>query len=214
MPSNSKYGFGKSAQRRFIDLQLPSIDEETGEHHVILVRRPDPMIMVDEGLLDDFDTLTGLVGMKIQNIEGKDASAREAAETEQLKQFAANVGAVQDGVKLMDRMIVAVVVEPNVRRPLAIDCDADGTPKLDARGRVVYLKNDRGEEIPILDSERDDDIVYTDEIPFDNKVFIMNYAVGGTRDLESFRNGLDSVVERMADGEGVPLPSLSPPLAG
>jgi len=205
MPSNSKYSFGKSSQKRFIELELPSVDEETGEHHKILVRRPDPMMMVEEGLLDDFDTLTGLVGLKIKTIEGKDQAARDAAETEQLKAFAANIGAVRDGVKLMDRMVCAVVVEPVCRRPFAIERDLEGAPVLDAGGRVVYIKNAQGEEIPLLDSERDDDVTYTDEIPVDNKTFIMNYAVGGTRDLESFRQGLDKTVERMADVEGVPL---------
>jgi hypothetical protein len=212
MASNSKYGFGK-AKKRFVELALPSVDEETGEHHVVLVRRPDPMIMIDEGLLDDFDTLTGIVGLKIKDIEGKTPAERDAAETAQLKAFAENIAAVQDGLALMDRMVCAVVVEPVCRRPFAIERNPDGSAKLDARGRVVYLKNQDGKEIPILDTEREDEIIYTDEIPVENRTFILNYAVGGTRDLESFREGLDSTVERMADVSPIQQPTLGSLLA-
>lgn len=201
MPSNSKYGFGK--KKRFVELVLPSVDEDSGEHHVVLVRRPDPMIMVEEGLLDDFDTLTGIVGLKIAEVEGQTKEQREAAETAQLKAFAENVKAIQDGMQMVDKMVIAIVVEPTVRRPFAIEMDDAGNAKLDGRGRVTYARNVRGEEIPILDSERDDNVVYTDEIPIENRIFIMNYAVGGTRDLESFREGLDATMERMADGPAV-----------
>lgn len=46
-------------------------------------------------------------------------------------------------------------------------------------------------------------VVYADMIDLVDKMAIFNYAVGGTRDMESFRAGLDDVVGGMAAGEGV-----------
>jgi hypothetical protein len=205
MPSSGKYSFGTKNNKRFMELDLPTVDEETGKHHTVLVRRPDPMMMVNAGLLDEFDSLTSLVGLHIEEVEGKTS---QQAQQDQLKAFASNISAIRDGVRLMDQLVCAVVVEPEVRRPYLIETDSDGKLKRDPNGNYVYATNPIGGEIALLDAERNPDIVYTDEIPDINKTFIMNYAVGGTQDLEAFRKELDRTVATMADGEGVPMSSI------
>lgn len=52
-------------------------------------------------------------------------------------------------------------------------------------------------------TRRKDGIVYADMIDLVDKIFIFNYVVGGTRDLESFRGGLDQLVGSLEAGEGV-----------
>jgi hypothetical protein len=200
MPSSGTYGFGKRSS--LIELELPTVDEETGEHHKILVKRPDPMLMVEAGILDDFDSLTALVGLKINEIEGKPSSVQSDAES--LKAFAQNKQAILDGMKLMDKMVCAIVGRPAVRRPVVYD-EKSGQPKL----------TERGEEIPLGDSEaeRANEFtegggVYTDEIPDENKMFILNYAVGGTRDIEQFREGVQSTMAVMADEPELPFASI------
>lgn len=47
-------------------------------------------------------------------------------------------------------------------------------------------------------------VVYADMVDITDKMHIFNFVVGGTRDLESFRSGLDSVVGGVEPGEGVP----------
>lgn len=47
-------------------------------------------------------------------------------------------------------------------------------------------------------------VIYTDMVDLVDKMFLFNYVVGGTRDLESFRNGLQSVVGGVETGAGVP----------
>lgn len=47
-------------------------------------------------------------------------------------------------------------------------------------------------------------VVYTDMVDLQDKMFIFNYVVGGTRDLESFRRGLEGTVGSVEDGEDVP----------
>lgn len=50
-------------------------------------------------------------------------------------------------------------------------------------------------------------VVYADMIDLVDKMHIFNYVVGGTRDLESFRGGLESAVGGLETGEGVHVPS-------
>lgn len=65
--------------------------------------------------------------------------------------------------EMMDKVLCLVVVEP----------------------KVVMGTDDEGNEIP--ESERSEDVIYADEVDMDDKVFIFNFAVGGTRDLARFR---------------------------
>lgn len=47
--------------------------------------------------------------------------------------------------------------------------------------------DDEGAVIPLDDERRDEDILYVDEVDFNDKMFIFNFAVGGSADLEQFR---------------------------
>lgn len=61
--------------------------------------------------------------------------------------------------------------------------------------------------VPEDDSSREEDKLYVDEIDFDDKMFIFQYAVGGSRDLEAFRAATAADVGPVADGNVVQLPS-------
>ena len=47
-------------------------------------------------------------------------------------------------------------------------------------------------------------VIYTDMIDTMDKMFIFNFVVGGTRDLESFRSEFYELLGTVADGEDVP----------
>lgn len=51
---------------------------------------------------------------------------------------------------------------------------------------------------------REQGVVYTDMIDIEDKMFIFNFVVGGTRDLETFRGGLNDAVGGVDDLPGVP----------
>lgn len=53
------------------------------------------------------------------------------------------------------------------------------------------------------DERRDPDVIYTDMIDVIDRMFIFAFVVGGTRDLETFRRGLDEIVGSMDSGEGI-----------
>jgi len=56
-------------------------------------------------------------------------------------------------------------------------------------------------------TRRQQGVVYADMVDLVDKMAIFNYAVGGTRDMESFRSGLDAAVGGLEAGEGVHVPS-------
>lgn len=54
--------------------------------------------------------------------------------------------------------------------------------------------------------EPDEDKLYAGDIAFEDKIFILNAAVGGTKDLDQFREGLASSVDAVQSGNEVALP--------
>jgi len=54
---------------------------------------------------------------------------------------------------------------------------------------------------------RDEDTLYVDEVDFNDKMFIFQYAVGGTSDLAKFREELSEHMEAVPTGEDVELPA-------
>lgn len=86
-------------------------------------------------------------------------------------------GAMDDVTNVIDKVICHCVVKPEIHR----------TP------------NDV--------TRRQPGVVYADMVDLVDKMFIFNYVVGGTRDLESFRSGLGEVVGGVEAGEGVPSPA-------
>lgn len=70
--------------------------------------------------------------------------------------------------------------------------------------------DDEGQEIPL--DERDQEYLYVDEVDFEDKVAIFEWAVGGHVDLEPFR---EEEVESVADVSDVPaVPQPPEPPAG
>jgi len=55
---------------------------------------------------------------------------------------------------------------------------------------------------PATEEERSDSILHVDEMDEEDRLFVFNYAVGGTRDLETFRAGQDANVERVLAIQG------------
>lgn len=61
----------------------------------------------------------------------------------------------------------------------------------------------RLEAPPEDEADRSSDIVYTDEVTFEDKAFVFNFAVGGTADLHRFRQQSTDAMERVRDREAV-----------
>lgn len=83
-------------------------------------------------------------------------------------------------MKLMDDVVCYVVLEPRVN-PIPMDVEGNILPQAD----------------------RDRELLYVDEVDFLDKTFIFQFVVGGTRDLEQFRQGLSRSMESVQPGSTV-----------
>lgn len=73
---------------------------------------------------------------------------------------------------------------------------------------VMTVIEPRVEPVPVADEsgevpERDPELLYVDDVDDEDKFFIMQFAMGGSRDLERFRDELASNVDSLESGSGV-----------
>lgn len=153
------------------DLELPS-------GNVALVKRPGPAAIMSQGILPD--ELTPIVQEAVR--KGKGLPPEKTAE---LISDPKSVAKMLEGI---DKMMAIVVLEPKVAFHKREILGANEAPT--------------GEWEIIPEDERDDDTyIYTDEVDIEDKMFIFNFAVGGTRDLTRFRSELASGVGDVPSGE-------------
>lgn len=85
---------------------------------------------------------------------------------------------IEDIMAMADNMVMTVVIKPKLHP-------------------VPMVEDDTGEltiEVPLEQREELEDALWVDEVDFEDKFFIFNWAVGGTADLEKFREEFGSVV--------------------
>lgn len=82
-----------------------------------------------------------------------------------------------DMMNFMDRVVIDCVIEPKVH-PIPAE-DEEGNP-----------------------GPRDENLLYVDEVDQDDKAFIFQFALGGTRDLEQFREESAAVVGTLPNVSG------------
>jgi len=157
--TSGSQGFGR--QKFIIQLKVPS-------GSTIGVIRPGVQGLMKAGILESLDTLTGIVQSEtIPKAEGKKADAAG-------KGFMADPEAVAKMFTMVDKIAVHVVREP---RLLPVPTQED----LDAY-------NAEHEDAPLEDpDDLREDRAYVDYVDEMDKMFIMQYVVGGSADLAKFR---------------------------
>jgi hypothetical protein len=127
---------------------------------VCLVKRPDPMIFVEAGALDEIDVLTTFVQEKHVTRVQKGKRVKVVEETPandaELMKLMSDPDTRSKLRDLMDRVTCAIVIKPEV------------FPNVNLEDRVGGR-------------------VYVDTIDFVDKAFILKYAVGDPKALERFR---------------------------
>lgn len=142
------------------ELELPS-------GNVALVKRPGMLEFIKKGLVPD--TLMPTVDEAVRKGKGL-----PPAQTTELLKDPTKIAAMEE---MTDRVVCAVVVEPHVTF-------FKYTEEQEAEGEIPEGFN-VGDEIP--EAHRDEELLYSDDVDLEDKMFIFQYAVGGTRDLERFR---------------------------
>lgn len=172
--SGGKYTLGQQraeSTERLFDLTVPS-------GALCQVRRPGAQGLIAAGLLDSVDQLTSLV--QTEHINAKDPKAKAAADAAAAKAIAADPNKVAAGFELVDKLTAYVVIQP----ALWVDYQTKGEDAKAWEGRQKAAR-----EVGAI-AVRDVDL-------FD-KMFIMQWAMGGSADLESFREGFDATLGDMA----------------
>ena len=188
-PARKATAASKWKKQKGEELTLPS-------GNVALVKRPGPQALLSDGIMPD--TLMPIVqqaiskgmGMKPKDINIEDPKA------------------VADMLDAIDRLLSKVVVEPEVAYHKCLQpVDMGGVTAGPAHEAWVFIDED------IRDGETEcsncgqvhpdgDEVVYADEVDLEDKMFIFQYAVGGTRELERFRREHSAGVGNLSDGSG------------
>jgi hypothetical protein len=134
-------------------------DLELPSGNIALVKRPGMLEFIKKGIVPD--TLMPTVDEAVR--KGKGLPPNQATD---LLKDPAKLAAMEE---MTDRVLCAVVVDPAVT----------------FHKRQVEGNEDEWEDIP--EEDRDENLLYSDEVDLEDKMFIFQYAVGGTRDLERFR---------------------------
>lgn len=97
---------------------------------------------------------------------------------------------MKDLMEMIDSITVSTVVEPAV---LPVPNNVD-----EKTGAIT----------PVPHDERDDEILYVDEIDTEDKLMIMGWALGGVKDLEQFRETTTDRVATLVDVQDLPESTL------
>lgn len=160
------------------------MDQEMPSGNVALVKIPGAEVFFKAGVIPN--SLKGVVEEAIKKGEAPDlGTLAELGEQ--------NLEMVEDVIRLANTVTIESVVQPAVRSDLWTEHDA---------ALNKCSKEEIGQKIPPL--RRDDDVLYVDDIVFEDRLFILQLAFGGTRDLEAFRQGLAGNVEPVPAGKAVP----------
>lgn len=187
--SNTSQSSGPTAADQWVskvgegteDVRLPS-------GNVARVRRAGPEAFLTQGLMPD--TITPIVEKAIRSKKGL-----KPTQQVDMAKDPKQVGAL---LEMLDRTLVYAVVEPRVQMPPG--CLVCG--ELDTLS--VKAHNDETDEhYHKFDPEdRQPGILYADRVDLEDKMFVMNFVVGGTRDLERFRRELRAGMAGLSAGEG------------
>lgn len=150
-------------------------DLECPSGQLCLVRRIDIMKLIADGTLDKTEMLTSLVDQKHVSKKAKGGIA--SAKSQQMNSELAAMRMLKDPEKVAELMhtvnsvVCATVVKPELKMP------------------------------PEDDSERESSTIYIDQVDLNDRMFIMQYAFAGHRDVARFRREFDESVERLANVE-------------
>jgi hypothetical protein len=162
-----------------------------------LLRRPGPEMFFKAGMIPD--ALTGLVNEAVRDKQG--------LRPEKVQDLTTDTKMLPQMMLLIDSATVEATVDPPVRHnpscitPLPSNadqiCDAPAGDPIHTDDKVKdFHKFIEGDRIP--EDERDPVFLYCSEVDFSDKVFIFQYAVGGSADLERFRSEYIELVDGLS----------------
>lgn len=134
----------------------------------------------------------GLIPNSLMPIVRKSIASGQAVDSEEWDDQK-----LRDMMLLVDTITIECTIEPQVSPvPVCKECRREKSDEIHAQH--AYL----GEE-------RSDDLLYVDEVDFDDKAFIYQWAVGVVDDVSGFRKTARGDVEPVSSGEDVEREAIS-----
>lgn len=129
--------------------------------------------LITEGVLDSMDALTGIVATKtIPKAQGRPVKVST-------QDIMSDPAKFKELLRTVDKIACYAVLEPEIVTNLRPIVDANGQPVTGEDGKPAF------QEIPV--DERDEDLIYVDQIPETDRFEIMNLCMGGLKGLATFR---------------------------
>lgn len=175
------------------DLTLPS-------ENVALVRPIRPEAFLQSGMIPD--PLTGIIQKSINTKKGLPPS--------KVAQISEDPKLLASTMIMLDRVVAYAVLEPQTQMPPTCIhkvgeevCGAYAA----GEGNEVHTDTKDPNYHSYQEGPREDDVLYTDQVTLDDKLFIFNWCAGGTRDVESFREELQGTMESVSGRSNVQQPA-------
>lgn len=137
---------------------------------------------------------TGLIPNSLMGIiqKGLDKGSGKGIAAEIVKDGKIDSEMLTDMMQMMDGIACKVIVEPRIY------------PTLTENDLLEWNDNHLDDQKESVEELRQDDRLYADELPDDDKMFLFQWISGGTRDLETFRQqhaaGVDALPAITSDG--------------
>lgn len=174
-----------------------------------LIKRPGMEKLFAAGVLPDELTKIALDQVKKAESGGmpqdhkKPGASDAKVDAEVLEKFLETEDAIKDIFMAFDRVTEMCVIQPEVRWHMRRAVDAQGNWRETESGKPMWEEIPQSERYPEGMDPNDAPFLYTDEVDQEDKTFIFNYVVGGTRDIEKFREEYSHDVATLRTGEDV-----------
>lgn len=184
---------GKYSPRAWGMSGLHEITIPSGD--LVLARRIGPTEMIKSGMLTKVDVLSAIVQSDhIDRVDGRtepqSPAERERAQAAEIAEMMKDPTKLLSAMEVIDDIAILVVVEPKVY-PVPV-------PIPDPGGMI---DPDTNEPMMVL-PDRIIGQIYVDSIPWDDKMFLFQWTLGGTTDLEAFREGLGAGMDAVSAEQG------------
>ena len=181
--SNGKYSLGVKTENGLHDVELPS-------GHTVQARRPGVQGLVAAGLLDNFDELTAIVQTDhLERVGPRSVAGTPKVTAEDTRNAAEAVmrdpKKIATALHMMDRLAAHVIVQP----PVWIDYQQEGESDEDFAKRSAEAQASGAYAIR--------------EVEIEDKMFLMNWAVGGSADLAAFREETGKLLGSVEAGPAI-----------
>lgn len=181
----------------------PLMDLECPSGQLCQVRRPGVAGLVKAGVLDSLDSLSALV--KTEHVDRVEKGKDPHVTAEEIRALANNKAGLISAMNLADQIAVYCVTQPKLEPVPLVRNPVTGEPELDDDMQPI--------EIPLEGRARtrlDDPsvpLVYVDQVDLMDKMFILQFVVGGVTDLESFREGFTETLGGLESEPEVQVPA-------